>query len=78
LPESDEEFPKFIFTYNKGADLETIKKAVEEYIENPAQVKSAITLQFLDMIIFQMNRAAYLQVCTYVYQHTAIVTGNKY
>ena len=62
LPEHREEFPRIIFQYEDGADLEAIKKTVEEYTDNSAQVQSAIVLSFLDTVIFQMNRAAYLQV----------------
>ena len=62
LPEHKEEFPRIIFQYNNGADLEAIKNTVEEYTDNSAQVQSANVLSFLDTIIFRMNRAAYLQV----------------
>ena len=62
LPEHNEEFPRIIFQYNDGADLVAIRNAVEEYTENSAQVQSATVLSFLSTIIFQMNRAAYLQV----------------
>ena len=63
MPERDEEFSRYIFVYNKGADVEAIKTSVEGYAENLAQVKSAVALESLDMIVFEMNRAAYLQVC---------------
>ena len=62
LPEHKDEFPNIIFTYKVGADLDAIKETVEKYTENSAEVQSAIVLDFLDMIIFKMNRAAYLQV----------------
>ena len=64
LPETQEEFPKFIFVYKKGADLDAIAKSVKANTENSAEVKTAVTLHFLDMIIFEMNRAAYLMVRT--------------
>ena len=68
LPERDEEFSRYIFVYNKGADVEAIKQSVEEDAENSsAQVKSAQALGSLDMIYFEMNRAAYLQVCVIVF-----------
>ena len=69
LPEHTEEFPKYIFVYNRGVDLDAIVKSVEGYTDNSAEVMSAKPLHNLDMIIFQMNRAAYLNVsiiCTYV------------
>ena len=62
LPEHNDEFPNIIFIYKVGADLDAIKKSVENYTENSAQVQSVTVLDFLDMIIFKMNRAAYLQV----------------
>ena len=62
LPEHKDEFPNIIFTYKVGADLDNIKKSVENYTENSAEVQSVTVLHFLDMIIFKMNRAAYLQV----------------
>ena len=62
LPEHKDEFPNFIFTYKSGVDLDAIKNSVEQLTENSAQVKSTTVLHFLDMIIFQMNREAYLQV----------------
>lgn len=62
LPEHNEEFPRIIFQYKKETDLDAIKETVEQYTKNSAQVESAIVLQFLDIIIFKMNRAAYLQV----------------
>ena len=63
LPERDEEFSRYIFVYNRGADIEAIKQSVEEYSGNSAEVQSAEALESFDMIFFDMNRAAYLQVC---------------
>ena len=65
LPEIQEEFPKYIFVYKKGADLDAIAKSLEAYNENSAEVKLALPLHNLDIIIFQMNRAAYLKVHIY-------------
>lgn len=62
LPEHNDEFPNIIFLYKDGADLEAIKKTVEAYTDNSAHVRSAIVLSRFNTIIFQMNRAAYLQV----------------
>ena len=62
LPEHNDEFPRFIFQYKDGTDLDAIKQSVEGYTENSAQVRSVIVLENLDTIIFIMNRAAYLQV----------------
>ena len=75
LPPHKDEFPRFIFQYKEGADLEAIRKTVEEYTDNSAQVQSAIVLSSLDYIIFQMNRAAYLQVIIIllVLKHLAII-----
>ena len=61
LPEYDEEFPTLIFVYNKAANLDEIIKSLKEYNRNSARV--LLALEQLHMIIFQMNRAAYLQVC---------------
>ena len=52
--------------YKKGADLDAIAKSLEAYTENSAEVKSALPLHNLDIIIFQMNRAAYLKVHNYI------------
>ena len=62
LPEHNDEFPSFIFVYKRGADLNAIAKSVEAYTENSAEVKLALPLHTLGMIIFQMNREAYLKV----------------
>ena len=56
------EFPRIIFQYKKGTDLDAIKETIEQYTENSAKAESVIVLQNLDTIIFKMNRAAYLQV----------------
>ncbi|XP_065910718.1 uncharacterized protein [Dysidea avara] len=66
LPEVTEEYPTFIFGYNveDATELYTIREAVEGYTDNSADVQSAIVAEFLNMIIFKMNRAAYLKACT--------------
>ena len=65
LPEVTEEYPTFIFGYNveDATELDTIREAVEGYTDNSADVQSATVAEFLNMIIFKMNRAAYLKVC---------------
>jgi len=63
LPEHDEEFPTFIFKYNKTANLDEIIKSVKEYNSNSTSVLLAVPIELHHMIIFKMNRAAYLQVC---------------
>ena len=63
MPEHDEKFPTFIFVYNKAASLDEIIKSLKEYNENSARIVLAIAVEQLHMIIFQMNREAYLQVC---------------
>ena len=65
LLEHDEEFPTFIFVYNKTANLDEIIKSVKEYNRNSARVLLAQAIEQLNMVIFQMSRAAYLQVCHY-------------
>ena len=64
LPVTTEEYPTFIFGYNveDATELYTIQEAVEGYTDNSADVQSAIMTEFLNMIIFKMNRAAYLKV----------------
>ena len=66
LPETVEEYPTFIFGYNveDATELNTIKEAVEGYTDNSADVQSANVAEFLNIIIFKMNRAAYLKVGT--------------
>ena len=61
LPEHDEEFPILLFVYNKAANLDEIVKSLKEYNRNSTRV--LIALEQLHIIIFRMNRAAYLQVC---------------
>ena len=63
LPEDDQEFQNFTFVYNKGTDLEEIIKSIKTYNKSLAGVLLAKPLKYLHMIIFQMNRAAYLWVC---------------
>ena len=62
LPEHDEEFPTFIFVYNEVTHLNKITKSVRRYNRNSARVHLAVVVEQAHMIIFQMNRAAYLQV----------------
>ena len=74
LPEHDEEFPTFIFVYNEGENLNKIIKSIKRYNENSATVILAVAIEEVPMIIFQMNRAAYLQVCnnmfiSYIVKH---------
>ena len=71
LPEKTEEYPTFIFGYNVEDDteLDTIKEQVEGYADNNAAVQSAVIIHNFKQIIFTMNRAAYLKVCT-IYAHT--------
>jgi len=59
LPEITEEYPTFM---EDGTDLYTIKEAVEGYIDNSADVQFAIVVGIINIIIFKMNRAAYLKV----------------
>ena len=61
LPENDEEFPTFIFVYSKTANLDKIIKFVKS-AKDSARVLLAKPVEHVHMIIFQMNRAAYLQV----------------
>ena len=64
LPEQVEEFPTFIFKYNKTASLDEIIKSVKEHnYSNPIGVLLASPIKQHYVIIFKMNRAAYLQVC---------------
>ena len=63
LGEHDEEFSTFIFVYNKAASLDKIIKSVKSYNRNSARVLLATAVEQAQMIIFQMNREAYLQVC---------------
>ena len=64
LPVTTEEYPTFIFRYNveDAIELNEIKKAVEGYNDNFTVVQSAIVAESLKIIIFTMNRAAYLKV----------------
>ena len=62
LPEHNEEFPTFIFVYDETANLKKIIKSVRKS-KNSAIVLLAKAIEQVHMIIFQMNRAAYLQVC---------------
>ena len=66
LPETTEEYPTFIFRYNveNASKLYTIKEAAQGYTGNFANVQFAIVAESLNTIIFKMNRAAYLEVCT--------------
>ena len=73
MPEHDEEFPTFIFVYNKAANLEKIIKSVKSSKENSARVILATAVEQAHIIIFQMNRAAYLQVCVYVASYATTV-----
>ena len=63
LPEYDEEFSTFIFVYDETASLTEIAESIKS-CRNSAQVTLAVAIEDVHMIIFQMNRAAYLQVCT--------------
>ena len=62
LPEHDEEFSTFIFAYNETANLKKIIRSIKRE-RNSARVLLAVAMEEANMIIFQMNRAAYLQVC---------------
>ena len=62
LPEHDEEFSTYIFVYSETANLDKIIASTKGY-KNTAKVLIAIAIEEVHMIIFQMNRAAYLQVC---------------
>ena len=66
LPETTDEYPTFIFGYNveDTSELYTIKEAVQGYTGNSANVQSAQVAELVKIIIFKMNRAAYLEVCT--------------
>ena len=64
LPEYDEEFSTYIIVYNETAKLRKITRSVKSN-KNSARVILAIVIKEAHMIIFQMNRAAYLQVCNY-------------
>ena len=66
LPEIAEEYPTFIFGYNveDASELYAIKKAVQGYTGNSANVQSVEVAELVKIIIFKMNRAAYLKVCT--------------
>ena len=66
LPETTEEYPTFIFRYNveDASELFTIKEAVQGYTGNSADVQSVQVAELVKIIIFKMNRAAYLEVCT--------------
>ena len=59
LPENDEEFSTFIFLYSETANLDKIIKSAKTSVK----VVLAKAIEGAHMIIFQMNRAAYLQVC---------------
>jgi len=65
LPETTEEYPTFIFGYNveDASELYTIKEAVQGYTGNSANVQSVEVVELVKIIIFKMNRAAYLKVC---------------
>ena len=62
LPEYDEEFSTFIFVYNETENLDSVITSTQRY-GKPAKVLLALAIEEVHMIIFQMNRAAYLQVC---------------
>ena len=68
LPETTEEYPTFIFGYNveDASELYTIKEAVQGYTGNSADVQFVKVAELLKIIIFKMNRAAYLKVCMYI------------
>ena len=61
LPERDEEFSTFIFVYSETTNLDKIIKSVKA-AKNSARVLLAKPIEHIHMIIFEMNRAAYLQV----------------
>ena len=62
LPVHHEDISTYIFVYNEIANLNSIMKSVKRN-RSPARVDLAISIEGAHMIIFQMNRAAYLQVC---------------
>ena len=62
LPEHDEEFSTFIFVYSETTNLDKIIKSVKAAAKNSARVLLAKPIEHIHMIIFEMNRAAYLQV----------------
>ena len=64
LPQKIEEYPTFIFGYRveDATELYQIKEEVEGYTENSADVQSATVAENVKVIIFKMNRAAYLKV----------------
>ena len=61
LPEHNEEFSTYIFVYNETANLKKIIRSIKRE-RNSARVLLAVAMEEANMIIFQMNRAAYLQV----------------
>ena len=73
LPEYDEEFSTIIFIYNETASLTETAESVKGY-RNPARVMLATVIEGVHMIIFQMNREAYLQVCMYLYNMCVLHT----
>ena len=73
LPEYDKEFSTIIFIYNETASLTETAESVKGY-RNPARVMLATVIEGAHMIIFQMNREAYLQVCMYLYNMCALHT----
>ena len=62
LPEHDKEFSTFIFLYSETANLDKIINSVKT-AKTSVKVVLAKAIEEAHMIIFQMNRAAYLQVC---------------
>ena len=62
LPEHDEKFSTFIFVYSETANLDKIIKSIQT-AKNSSRVILAKAIEEVHMIIFQMNRAAYLQAC---------------
>lgn len=66
LPKVDVKFPVFVFVYNETANLKRIVKSMKRYNKKSAKVLLAEAIDQIHMIIFQMNRAAYLKVCTYI------------
>ena len=73
LPEYDEEFSTIIFIYNETVSLTETAESIKGY-RNPARVMLATVIEGVHMIIFQMNREAYLQVCMYLYIMCALHT----
>ena len=75
LPENEEEFSTFIFVYSETANLDKIVKSVKR-TKDSAKVLLAKPIEHVHMIIFQMNRAAYLQVIKiqsrYSYNHITV------